>query len=43
LPHLQVLVGGVSDKGGAVVLVDTLAPPSSACAAQMLSLKGMSR
>jgi hypothetical protein len=38
---VQVLVGGVNDKGGAVVLVDTLAPPSSACAAQLLSPKGV--
>jgi hypothetical protein len=37
---LQVLVGGVNDKGGAVVLVDTLAPPSSSYAAQILSPKG---
>ncbi|WIA34454.1 hypothetical protein OEZ86_012787 [Tetradesmus obliquus] len=36
----QVIVGGVNDKGGAVVLVDTLAPPSSACAAMLLSARG---
>ncbi|KAF6256376.1 hypothetical protein COO60DRAFT_1529772 [Scenedesmus sp. NREL 46B-D3] len=36
----QVLVGGVDDRGGAVVLVDTLAPPSSARAAQLLSPRG---
>jgi hypothetical protein len=41
LAVVQVLVGGVNDKGGAVVLVDTLAPPSSACAAQILSPKGV--
>jgi hypothetical protein len=38
---VQVLVGGVNDKGGAVALVDTLAPPSSACAAHILSPKGV--
>lgn len=38
---LQVLVSGVHDKGGAVVLVDTLAPPSSPAAAQLLSPRGV--
>lgn len=41
LSVLQVLVSGVDDRGGAVVLVDTLAPPLSPAAAQILSPKGV--
>jgi hypothetical protein len=43
LDCVQVLVWGVNNKGGAVALVDTLAPPSSACAAQILSPKGITQ
>jgi WD40 repeat protein len=37
---LQVFVSGVGERGGAVVLVDTLAPPNAATAASLLSARG---
>lgn len=36
----QVFVSGVGERGGAVVLVDTLAPPNAATAASLLSSRG---
>lgn len=37
---LQVFVSGVGERGGAVVLVDTLAPPNAATTASLLSARG---
>jgi WD40 repeat protein len=37
----QVLVSGVGERGGCVLLVDTLAPPASATAATLLSPRGI--
>jgi WD40 repeat protein len=40
LVAMQVFVSGVGERGGAVVLVDTLAPPNAATSATMLSTRG---